>query len=275
MARTITELGPREAEFLATMAGNGDSVFTFERASGFWGGGQYARNALAQLEDKGWIERLERGRYLLIPLEAGLEREWSEDPLAIGSFLVPDGAAAYWTAVRHWGWTTQLPSEQIFITPRRRYQPRSTVLGVRYRFVTLKPERIFGITEEWQRGLVLKVTDRERTVVDMMDRPDLAGGIAEVSESLRMAWQELELSRVTEYMSRLGSGTVPKRFGFLAEQMELPEFAAWLPRWRELIGSGFTQLERGGAPGGRMLRRWNLQVNAAGFDTPQQAADDS
>jgi len=117
MTRTITELGPRQAEFLTTMAGSGHDIFTSEDASGFWGSEQYTRNELAQLESKGWLERLEKGRYLIIPLEAGIGREWSEDPLKIGTFLVPDGAAAYWTAMRHWGWTTQLPRTQLFITP--------------------------------------------------------------------------------------------------------------------------------------------------------------
>jgi len=271
MTRTITELGPRQAEFLATMAGTGREVFTVQEASGFWGSDQYVRNELAQLESKGWLERLEHGRYLIIPLEAGVDREWSEDPLAIGTFLVPEGAAAYWTALRHWGWTTQLPRTQFFITPHRRFRPEATVLDVCYRFITLKPDRIFGIGEEWRDGLKIRVTDPERTIVDVLDRTDLSGGIGEIAVAIRTAWSDLSLDRLTDYTERLGSGTVPKRLGFLVEQLQLPVDESWIPRWQKLIGSGITQLERGGSKTGRMTRRWNLQINVGDFEHSEES----
>ena len=263
MTRTITALGPRQAEFLATMAGAGRDVFKIDEAVGFWDSPQYARNELAQLETKGWLERLERGRYLIVPLEAGPDREWSEDSLAIGTFLAPNGGAAYWTAIRHWGWTTQLPRTQFFITPNRRFKQQTIILGVPYRFVTLKSNRIFGLTEEWRGGLRIRITDPERTIVDALDRTDLAGGIAEITPAMTTAWKVLDLELLTDYMKRFGSGTVPKRLGFLAEHLGLPVSDDWLSCWREMIGSGITQLERGGAKTGRMIRRWSLQINVA------------
>lgn len=262
MPRTITELGPREAEFLATMAGSAKDVFAFEDAERFWGPGQMTRNVLSRLESKGWLERLERGKYLLVPLQAGVGREWSEDPLVIGSFLVPSGAAAYWTAIRHWGWTTQLPRTQFFITPKRRSPSQKRVLNVPYRFITLKQNRVFGIAQEWLGDLPIRVTDRERTVLDMLDRPDLAGGIAEVSESLRAAWREIDPAKLTEYIARYGSGTVPKRLGYLAELHALEGASKWVPRWRAMSGSGVTLLERGGSDRGRIVTRWGLRINA-------------
>ena len=266
MTRTITELGPREAEFLAMMAGTAKDVFTFEQAERFWGAGPTTRNVLSRLESKGWLERLERGKYMLVPLEAGVAREWSEDPLAIGTFLAPSGAAAYWTAVRHWGWTTQLPRTQFFVTAKRRATARKTILGVPYRFVTLKADHIFGIAEEWAGGLPVRVTDRERTIVDILDRPDLAGGIAEVSEALTRAWPDIDIDRLTEYVERFGSGTVPKRLGYLAELLQLEVSGAQSARWQSLKGSGITALERGGPAEGRITSRWGLRINTGAIE---------
>ena len=262
MLRTITELGPREAEFLATMASTGKDVFALKDAEGFWGSGQPTRAALARLEAKGWLERLERGKYMLVPLEAGVGREWSEDPLAIGTFVAPAGAAAYWTAVRHWGWTTQLPRAQFFITPQRRSDARKSILGVPFRFITLKPGRLFGVADEWVGSLPVRVTDRERTILDILDRPDLAGGVAEVSEVLVVAWREIDVPRLTEYVERFGSGTVPKRLGYLAELLGLDVAEDQKNRWRSLLGSGITLLERGGPNEGRIVTRWGLRINA-------------
>ncbi|MDZ4169583.1 MAG: type IV toxin-antitoxin system AbiEi family antitoxin domain-containing protein [Coriobacteriia bacterium] len=264
MTRTITELGPREAAFLATLAGAAKDVFTLADAEGFWGQGQTTLNVLSRLESKGWLERLERGKYMLVPLEAGVDREWSEDPLAVGTFIVPTGAAAYWTAARHWGWTTQLPRTQFFIAAKRRSQSSKTILGVPYRFVTLRQDKIFGITQEWVGSLPVRVTNRERTVLDILDRPDLAGGIAEVSEMLPRAWSEIDPALLTEYVERFGSGTVPKRLGYLAEQLALTGAGDWIDRWQSLMGEGFTRLERGGAETGRFVRRWRLRINTGG-----------
>lgn len=262
MTRTITELGPRQAEFLTTMAGSGRDVFTIQDASGFWGSEQYMRNELARLETKGWLERLEQGRYLIIPLEAGVDREWSEDPIKIGTFLVPDGAAAYWTAVRHWGWTTQLPRTQFFITPSRRYNRVNTVLGVSYRFVTLKPERIFGIREDHSEGFKARVTDPERTIVDALDRTDLSGGIGEIAEAIEIAWDGLDKDRLLDYIDRFGSGTVPKRLGYLLEDLKVDVEPCFIEALQQRLSRGISQLERGGPKTGRMVRRWNLQINA-------------
>lgn len=267
VARTITELGPREVEFLARSAERG-GLLTADQAAAFWGSSEYAWKVLSRLERKGWLERLERGSYLIIPLEAGPERLWSEDALAVGCSLAPEAAGAYWTAMRHWNWTTQLPRIVTFMTPRRRHNNRPVVLGVQYRFVLVGAERVLGINRSREGSMEVRVTDRERTVVDMMDRPDLCGGIAEVVEDLSSAWPECDPERFLEYVQRFGSGTVPKRLGFLVEHLGLEPAAGFVEQLRSLMGAGMSDLERGGAKSGRYVRRWRLRVNTSGFDSP-------
>ena len=87
MTRSITELGPREVEFLARLSSSGRALFTMRDAAEFWGTSKYAREKLALLESKGWVDRLEQGSYMVVPLQAGVERVWSEDALAVGTFL--------------------------------------------------------------------------------------------------------------------------------------------------------------------------------------------
>jgi predicted transcriptional regulator of viral defense system len=198
---------------------------------------------------------------MVVPLEAGQDRQWAEDALAIGSFLVPDGAVAYWSAVRAWGWTTQLPGAVFLLTPRQVRNPNRRIIGVRYRFVRTAPETLFGITEVLEGALPIRVTDKERTAVDMMDRPDLCGGIAEVATALQEAWPALDKARLAQYVRKLGSGTVPKRLGYLAELLGLSTTVELLMMLQEQKGKGITRLDRGGAATGPIVTRWNLQVN--------------
>jgi predicted transcriptional regulator of viral defense system len=276
MARTITELGPREVEFLARQSGRGEQLLTTEHAIAYWGSAEYAWKVLSRLESKGWLERVQHGSYMIVPLDAGAERIWSEDALAVGTFLAPEGAAAYWTAVRHWNWTTQLPRIVTFATPKRRFNMHPVALSVQYRFVLVKPAKIFGVATCRENALAVRVTDRERTVVDMMDRTDLCGGIAEVVESLRLAWPQLDYDRLTGRVREFGSGTVPKRLGFLVEHLglEVPS-SSLLAELRAMVGSGFSPLVRGGSQSGLYMRRWNLRLNAAGFGEPESRSSSS
>jgi predicted transcriptional regulator of viral defense system len=50
----------------------------------------------------GWLRRLERGVYLLIQLEAGPARAWTENGIIIAQYLVDPAVIAYWSAIHYW-----------------------------------------------------------------------------------------------------------------------------------------------------------------------------
>src|SRR3972149_6150557 len=97
------KLGPQARRFLATMAGRGRRLLRTEEAYEFWPSTDVARQALSRLVRSGWLERIERGLYLIVPLEAGPEGHWTEDPMVIAAQLVPSGAVGYWSAPPSWG----------------------------------------------------------------------------------------------------------------------------------------------------------------------------
>src|SRR3972149_9609474 len=108
-----TKLGPTARRFLVTMAGADRRLFRAEDAAKFWSSKKTASDALSRLVDDGWLERIERGLYLIVPLEAGPGRQWTEEPQGIASQLAPQGAVAYWTALHHWGMTEQVPRTMV------------------------------------------------------------------------------------------------------------------------------------------------------------------
>ena len=158
------------------------------------------------------------------------------------------------------------------MTPRRKFNRSPIVLGVHYQFVLVRQERLFGVSQAFEAGLPLRVTDHERTILDMMDRPDLCGGIAEVVEAVHVGWHECEPDRLLAYVKRHGGGTVPKRLGFLVEHLGLESPKGFVVELRGLMGKGMSDLERGGAKSGRYLRRWRLRINTAGFDATDGGA---
>jgi predicted transcriptional regulator of viral defense system len=53
------------------MAGADRRLFRAEDAAKFWSSKKTASDALSRLVDDSWLERIERGLYLIVPLEAG------------------------------------------------------------------------------------------------------------------------------------------------------------------------------------------------------------
>jgi len=194
------------------------------------------------------------------------------DALVVGTLLAPEGAAAYATAMRWWGWGPAAGSSGpglsslLFVSPKRKQAMRPELLGVRFELVFIKPERMFGAALLGEPGLRLRVTDRERTVVDMFDRSDLCGGVPTAAAALEAAWPGLDLERLTAYLERFAGGTVPRRLGYLVERLGLlPPGDPLLERWRALLGAGYSLLERGGPAEGPFMRRWRLRMNVPGL----------
>ena len=267
MINTSTTLGPRERLFLTSLAGEGKRVVHFAEALPYWPSAHQTRKALSRLERKGWLRRLERGVYLLIPLEAGPEGKWSEDPLVIASQLIPEGAAAYWSALHFWNMTEQITRTVFVQTPTRRNNPTTEILGVHYRFVTIKKERFFGILSQTVDGMSFNITDREKTIIDSTARPELSGGIMLFAESLRSV-NEVDWGKLNAYLEQFGSGAVYKRLGYLIERLEvdIPNRDQIIKEWLDRLTQGIAWLEPGGDQNGPVRTRWRIRVNVKGLE---------
>ncbi len=138
MLKNITGLGPREAEFISSIASQTKKIFTIQEAIKFWGTSHITGKKLSHLEKKGWLARIERGKYLVIPLEAGPGRHWSENSMLIASMLAEPACIAYWSAIRFWNRTEQLPRIIYVQTTQRKNMSRKSVLGNRFEIVTMR-----------------------------------------------------------------------------------------------------------------------------------------
>lgn len=221
---------------------------------------------LAYLADRGWLLRLRRGLYSLVPLEAGHAGEWVEDPWVVASRLYgPDSYIGGWSACEHWELTEQLFRETVVITTRRLRSARDEVQGFSFRVKSTRPELIFGVRVVWRGRNRTRVTvsDPSRTVADLLSDPSLGGGIRHVGDVLQTYFESEHFNErlLVSYVDRLGNRTAFKRLGYLAETFGVGS-PTLLQRCSERISSGISLLEPSLPAGGHHLRRWNLRVNA-------------
>jgi predicted transcriptional regulator of viral defense system len=262
--RNKISLSDAEASFLTTLAARGKEVFTTEDAYEELGEGRSTRDLLDRLVQKGWLKRIEKGKYLIVPLEAGPDRTWSQDAHVLAGHLVSPAMVAYWSALNYWNLTEQVPRITYVQTTARKENRRPTVLGMKFRIVRVKPEKFFGGHKYHAGDSRVLVTDREKTIVDCLDRPGLSGGVGEVAKALDAGDGDFDWARLTEYLVRFGSGAVVKRLGFLVEGLELthPPESHLLQEWTELLTAGLSKLDPSSPrEPHRIVTRWRVKVN--------------
>lgn len=254
--RTLSE---RESYLLSSLSAAGRTVFTVRDARAILEESDAGvRKILHRLHRKRWVRRLERGTYLILPLAAGPEPRWAEHEYLIASSLVEPCYLAYATALSYYGYTER-PLSPVIIATTRRKRP-VTIDGVTYRFVTQPPHKFFGYTSISLMDSTIWVAEREKAIVDGLDRPDLVGGVLEAAKGLWFGSGELDWERLVTYALRLESLAAARRLGFWLELLGLADDRL-LSRLKVGRGHSYARLEPAGPERGPRNPRWRLIVN--------------
>jgi len=176
-----------------------------------------AYRLITRLKAEGLVDEVEKGKFLLL----GLEPEWVlSNPLFIASHLVAPAYVSYWSALHFYGFTEQAPLTT-FVATTKKKRP-VTFRDFRFRFVTVKSRKFFGYRREMVGDLPVVVADEAKTIVDGLDQPRYAGGVAEVAKALRTALEEVDVDTLVEYANRMGDKSLGSRLGYLLETLGHP-----------------------------------------------------
>ena len=171
---------------------------------------------LHRMEKGGYIERIEREKYLIIPIGAEKE-EYSIHEFILGSLLVSPYCISYWSALHHYGMTEQIPSTIFIQTTGRKNKHKGNVLGMEYRIIKISDWKFFGQKDILIDSEKVRITDEERTILDCLDRPELCGGIVEAFKGLSN--DSLDSRKIMEYSVRMRNSGITRRLGFLWDIM--------------------------------------------------------
>jgi len=208
----------RKNNLINSLAKKGN-ILTFEEALKI---GNLSRESLrvilSRLEQRGIIERIEKGKYLIIPL--GAEKgKYTLHEFVIGSTLIEPYSIAYWSALNYYGLTEQIPTTVFLQTTARKKNQDIKVFGVEYQIIKIKKEKMFGIRKEWIEERPINITDREKTIIDCLDKPQYCGGIIEVAKALKN--NTFDHKKLSSYAQRIGNSGVLRRLGYLCELLNI------------------------------------------------------
>lgn len=228
-----------------------------------------ARTLLAGFAARGWLSRIRRDAYSLVPLGAASPGEWREDPWSVAAYVFAPCYLGGWTAGEHWSLTEQLFRDIIVYTSRRMHERVVTLQGTTFRLRSTRPEHFFGLSTVWRGQSRISVSGPSRTVVDLLDDPTTGGGMRNVVDMVAAYFgsEHRADAALRDYIGRLGNRAVFKRLGFLLESQEVAA-PALLAACRAGISRGLSLLDPAGPKHGRVVKRWNLRVNLVLEDAP-------
>lgn len=212
----------------------------------------------------GRILSVRRGLYAVVPL--GMEPEtYFPDPYLLASRMTTDAVLAYHTALEFYGIAYSVYSRFFYLSrrPAQRFWYRSMDFKGSFFPQALggKEKETFEVKVQDRQGLEVRVTSLERTLADVLDRPDYCGGWEEIWRSLESI-EYLRLDLVIEYVRMLGNSTTAAKVGFYLEQHkdQLMVKQEYLDELKEMAPRQPHYLERRKRSGGRLVRGWNLVV---------------
>jgi predicted transcriptional regulator of viral defense system len=221
------------------------------------------RRLLAYLAERGWLARVQRGLYTTVPLGAVNPHDWREDPWIIATRAFSPCYIGGLSACEHWALTEQLFRTVIVYSTHRLRTSKVERQGTSFWIKTIGRDHMFGTRRLWRGAVPVDVSDPSRTIIDVCDSPRFGGGIRHVAQVLREYFtSDMRNDKdLLNYAKLIGSGAVYKRLGYLLEAMNI-EAPAVVAECRSKITSGLARLDPSVASGGRILKRWNIRVNA-------------
>ena len=200
-------------------------VFTGDELAAYltsWGevGARRQEALLAYYTKTRRVVRVRRGLYAVVPPGAN-PSAYPIDPYLVAAKLTQDAVLSHHTALEFHGRAYSVWHHLIYSASRPvgSLTFRSQVFrGAKFPKALLRSgTEHFGVLNSERSGVAMRVTNLERTLVDVLHRPDLSGGWEEIWRSLESV-EFFDIDQVVEYALLLDNATTSAKVGFFFEQ---------------------------------------------------------
>ena len=135
-----------------------------------------------------------------------------------------------------------------------------TIMQRPVHWVRFPTKHCFGSQTYRPQGFSVRVTTLERTLLDALQRPELAGGSQNVLHAWALARDMLDSELLIDYVERFDSGILRQRAGYVLEALGLRHIE--LDRWAAAsVRGGSSKLVAAAPYAPAFSERWNLSLN--------------
>jgi len=191
-------------------------VITTQFAQKLFSDKNKASKTLTSLTRKGWLIRLEKGKYIAVPLKAP-NQQWMLNEFVVASLWMGETPyyIGYFTMYNYWGFTEQIP-RTIFVLNTAKSR-KITIGNIPYQAVKIDRKKYYGIQKIKIEDQEVYISDKERTLVDFAFNP--LGSIRNFETALKENIREIDLPKFVLYLKKFPVLSVLKRAGFLLEEI--------------------------------------------------------
>lgn len=213
-------------------------LFTINDLSRITGkGDSYVKTLAYRLGKRGLIKHIERGKYTL-----------HEDVIRFASHIATPSYISFWTALKIYGLTEQLPLGAMIAVAR----PKKEISFSGQKITFTKTSRFWGYGKMRYRDFDIFIADREKAVIDCL----LAKNTPFDEAAKAILAKGLEYEKLMDYVQKAKNSSLAKRVGFLAEKAGL-DASSML----HLADSNYIPLNWELKAKGRKDFRWKIIIN--------------
>jgi predicted transcriptional regulator of viral defense system len=205
-----------------------------------------------------------RGLYATVPL-GGDSKLTLVDPYLLAAKMTKDAVLAYHTALEFHGKAYSVHAKFHYLSKNKSlpltFQNHEFRCAPIPHSLKSKGKEMFGVNRHKRLGVEIRVTNLERTFVDVLDRPDLSGSWEEIWRSLESV-EFFDLDQVIEYVLILENATTAAKVGFYLDQHResLMVNDDYLNRLQNLRPQKTHYLLRSKRKDCRWVKEWNLMI---------------
>ena len=175
---------------------------------------------LAYHKKKGRIISIRRGLYAVVPLGSS-HKSFTADPFLITAKMTKDSVLAYHTALEFKGKAYSVFNRLYYFSKQKSvplsYHSHEIKQVAIPNELLQKQSEMIGVESQERKGVDVRVTTFERTLVDMLDRPELTGSWEEIWRTLETI-EYFDMDRVIEYVSLLQNATTAAKVGYFLDK---------------------------------------------------------
>jgi predicted transcriptional regulator of viral defense system len=222
----------------------------------------YLCKVLADMVDMGMLYKIGQGIYHIIPVHSDPET-YVPDGHQAAKYIMQDREyyIGYASAMKIHGLSPESEVMEYVVTKKQMKPAIRNCGGTSIQFIHHYASRFFGFSSIWiNQSEKAMVSDLEKTIVDVLTKPQLCGGIVEVGNAIFQAKDRTDHKKLFYYFARNLNKSAKKRFLFLTDLMGM-DWTSDHERMMEELGSGISLLDPAASDHGKIRKKFGLKIN--------------
>lgn len=253
-------LGPIETNIIARLTYEKKTIVTVDDLDQLFNlSPQDRKQVVFRLKKKKILAPIKRGVYAFSPLEAGPEGT-GIDELLIPPLFFPkkNYYVGYSTMFNYYGFTEQL-FQTVYVLNTTIRKER-IMCGISYKFIRIPENRLYGLEVIKVKDTEVKISSKERTLIDLLYFNKPVGGIKTAVEIFTefVKNKRCDIKKLIAYAARFPNITTRKRIGLILEKAEVSD-ALLKPLMKSIEKTAVSSLD--GSRKGRLNKKWRVIVN--------------